>query len=132
MPDTYDVAVVGAGPAGLAAAVESAAAGLGVVLIDAAGQPGGQYWRHYDESHARPDDLRGHHGRRTFTRLRERLDVLVGAGRIRYLPGHQVWLITRGESGEFTLRLTPATSPATTGAEGDGPSLAEKARALIL
>ncbi|GAA4558333.1 FAD/NAD(P)-dependent oxidoreductase [Planotetraspora kaengkrachanensis] len=130
MPDTYDVAVVGAGPAGLAAAVESAAAGLGVVLIDAAGQPGGQYWRHYDENHARPDDRRGHHGLRTFTRLRERLDVLIGAGRIRYLPGHQVWLITRGEGGEFTLRLTPTTSPATDGT--DGLSRAETARALIL
>ncbi|GAA4593558.1 NAD(P)/FAD-dependent oxidoreductase [Planotetraspora phitsanulokensis] len=132
MPDTYDVAVVGAGPAGLAAAVESAAAGLGVVLIDAAGQPGGQYWRHYDENHARPDDRRGHHGWSTFTRLRERLDALTATGRIRYLPGHQVWLVTRDENGAFTLQLTPTTSTRVDGAEEAGLSRAETARALIL
>ncbi len=39
--DTYDVAIVGAGPAGLAAAVYSASEGLGTVLIDR-DTPGGQ------------------------------------------------------------------------------------------
>ncbi len=38
--------VIGAGPAGLTAAVELAAAGLPVILIDAGERPGGQYWRH--------------------------------------------------------------------------------------
>ena len=58
MPQVHDVAVVGAGPAGLAAAVQAAEAGLDVALIDAAGQPGGQYWRHFDEDHAVERDLR--------------------------------------------------------------------------
>ena len=41
----YDVAVVGAGPAGLAAASE-ASAHCRVVLVDAGVRPGGQFWRH--------------------------------------------------------------------------------------
>jgi len=39
------VVVVGAGPAGLAAARAAAAAGCDVLLLDAAPQPGGQIWR---------------------------------------------------------------------------------------
>jgi thioredoxin reductase len=141
MPYTHDVAVVGAGPAGLAAAVESAEAGLGVVLIDTAGQPGGQYWRHYDEGHARPDDHRGHHGWSTFTRLRTRLDALSAAGRIHYLPGHQVWLMTRDDPGVFTLQVTrsfdgSAGRTCGAGVSGDAggaaPSRTVVARALIL
>jgi NADPH-dependent 2,4-dienoyl-CoA reductase/sulfur reductase-like enzyme len=40
-----DVAIVGAGPAGLAAAVEAARAGLNVVLVDENPSFGGQIWR---------------------------------------------------------------------------------------
>jgi len=40
-----DVAVVGAGPAGLAAACRAAEAGASVVLLDEAPTPGGQVWR---------------------------------------------------------------------------------------
>jgi NADPH-dependent 2,4-dienoyl-CoA reductase/sulfur reductase-like enzyme len=42
----YDLAVVGAGPAGLAAAAFAASTGNRVVLLDSAVLPGGQYWRH--------------------------------------------------------------------------------------
>lgn len=41
-----DVAVVGAGPAGMAAAGAALAAGVSVALVDAGPRPGGQYWRH--------------------------------------------------------------------------------------
>lgn len=43
---TADVAVVGAGPAGIAAAVHAAEHGARVVLLDSAPRPGGQIWRH--------------------------------------------------------------------------------------
>jgi NADPH-dependent 2,4-dienoyl-CoA reductase/sulfur reductase-like enzyme len=45
-----DVAVVGAGPAGLAAACEAAEAGRRVVVIDEAPGLGGQIWRHRGEA----------------------------------------------------------------------------------
>jgi hypothetical protein len=52
-----DVAVVGAGPAGLAAAVTAAEGGLSVAVVDAGLQSGGQYWRHPDENAPRgPED----------------------------------------------------------------------------
>lgn len=40
-----ELAVIGAGPAGLAAAVAAAEAGVRVALIDEQGAPGGQIWR---------------------------------------------------------------------------------------
>jgi NADPH-dependent 2,4-dienoyl-CoA reductase/sulfur reductase-like enzyme len=41
-----DLAVVGAGPAGLAAAAAAAAKGLKVCILDETFRPGGQIWRH--------------------------------------------------------------------------------------
>jgi len=41
-----DVLVVGAGPAGLAAATAAAVRGCRVVVVDQAPRPGGQIWRH--------------------------------------------------------------------------------------
>lgn len=103
--DDIDVAVVGAGPAGLAAATAAAAAGVRVALVDAGGQPGGQFWRHADES-VREDDGAGHHGWDTYLRLSGILREQVEAGHITYLPLHQVWTIERGDG--FMLRLTAA------------------------
>jgi len=45
-----DVAVVGGGPAGIAAAVSAASAGRTVALLDASPLPGGQIWRHRDRA----------------------------------------------------------------------------------
>ena len=45
---TCDVAVIGGGPAGLAAASEAADAGARVIVIDQGMRPGGQIWRHRD------------------------------------------------------------------------------------
>jgi thioredoxin reductase/bacterioferritin-associated ferredoxin len=48
--EQVDVAVVGGGPAGMAAAVAARKAGASVVLIDEYAAPGGQIWRRrYDE-----------------------------------------------------------------------------------
>ncbi len=45
LDDHYDVAVIGAGPAGLAAATVTATAGLSTVVLDDNPAPGGQVWR---------------------------------------------------------------------------------------
>jgi thioredoxin reductase len=91
MSKRFDVAVVGAGPAGLTAAVRAAEHGLHVALIDAGTQPGGQYWRHPDERHPVEVEGHGHHGWHTFTDLRTRLHTQQGAGRIDYTSHTQVW-----------------------------------------
>lgn len=44
----WDVAVIGGGPAGIAAAVAAAEVGRRVLLIDESPRPGGQIWRHLE------------------------------------------------------------------------------------
>ncbi len=44
-----DVAVVGGGPAGIAAAARAAEAGAKVLLVDQGMRPGGQVWRHLEQ-----------------------------------------------------------------------------------
>ena len=48
--DSYDVVVIGAGPAGLAAATTTAEAGLSTLLLDENAGPGGQVWRAIDST----------------------------------------------------------------------------------
>jgi len=71
MTDRPHLAVIGAGPAGLAAALAAAAQGVRVTLLDSAAQAGGQFYRQpAAELHAgRPRAL--HHQWRTWERLRD-------------------------------------------------------------
>lgn len=92
--DLADVAVIGAGPAGLSAAVVAAEHGLRVMLIDAGTQTGGQFWRHPDEQHLdsfKAPEHTGHHHWRHYADLRSRCAAAVASGRIRHLAGRQVW-----------------------------------------
>lgn len=108
----HDLAVVGAGPAGLAAAVAAAEQGLRVALVDAAIQPGGQFWRHPDESVPTDDEGRGQHMWSRFTDLRSRLHALADGrrqgGHIDFVAGHHVWFVEPGSPTSFKLHLTPA------------------------
>lgn len=48
----YDLVIVGAGPAGLGAAIEARRAGLSVLLLDEQSAPGGQIYRHVERNMA--------------------------------------------------------------------------------
>ena len=82
-----DIAIVGAGPAGLAAAVEALARGLRAVLLDDNPLPGGQYFRQPPQALARAshasDDVE-HRRAQTLFRAIEH-------PRLRYLAGAVVW-----------------------------------------
>ena len=101
---TVDLAVVGAGPAGLAAAVTAADLGLSVALLDAGARPGGQYYRHPAPGlgATRPQAL--HHDWRAFAALTRRLEAHRRTSGISYLPDHQVWAVTpSGDTGAWTV-----------------------------
>lgn len=63
------VLVIGAGPAGLAAAHAARRRGASVTLLDSSDQLGGQYWRHLPESRPAARERILHHGWNTFQTL---------------------------------------------------------------
>jgi D-hydroxyproline dehydrogenase subunit alpha len=85
---SYDVVVVGAGPAGLAAAATAALGGAGVALLDAGPRVGGQFWRHRDGE-------TGAHGYRDwsiFAGLRSIVEE-----RVDHVPDATVWFVEPGQ-----------------------------------
>ncbi|ALO97639.1 Oxidase [Streptomyces hygroscopicus subsp. limoneus] len=117
MTERPRLAVVGAGPAGLAAALAAAARGVRVTLVDAADQAGGQFYRQPAAALGarRPQAL--HHQWRTWERLRDGLDRHRTAGRITHLTDHHVWCVARqSASGAFAVHavLGPAQEDSVT------------------
>ena len=105
----FDVAVVGAGPAGLAAAIAAAEHGRRVVAIDAGAQLGGQYWRHPDESAPHGAESDGQHDWQLFTGLRERFERLRASGGITHYPETQVWFVESSPGAARRLHLVAVT-----------------------
>lgn len=89
LDERYDVAVIGAGPAGLAAATVAAGAGLRTVLFDEQAAPGGQIYRGITESPVRRGSVFGD-------------DYWAGAGLVNafrasgalHVPGAVVWSLS--------------------------------------
>lgn len=112
MSDTFDLLVLGAGPAGAEAALAAEAAGLRVGLVDEGPAPGGQVWRaprtKAAQSQTDSDQSRG-------SELRARL----GSSSVKVFSQTQVWDAKRGfcvscvsDDGAFQLeapRLVLAT-----------------------
>jgi NADPH-dependent 2,4-dienoyl-CoA reductase/sulfur reductase-like enzyme len=122
--EPYDLAVVGAGPAGLACAVEAATSGLRVAVLDQQTRVGGAFYRHSaaHKGAGRPAAL--HHDWDTFTRLRTRFDEHVATSRIDHLGQHAVWAIEpgftvhalRGERERAAVRIDAAQVMVASGA----------------
>lgn len=95
-----DLAVIGAGPAGMAAAATALAGGLRVALVDSGNDLGGQFWRHPPE-HARgaiaTDDL--HHHLRDYRALCAALSNGQARGTLDMRPRHDVWTAVRAHDG---------------------------------
>lgn len=90
-----ELAVVGAGPAGMSAAVAAADAGCRVAVLDLSARPGGQFWKWGPATAAG----RFHHDWSRFIALEERFSRHQEAGGIDYRPSH------------FVFTLEPAGSP---------------------
>ena len=101
MTEPRRLAVIGAGPAGLTAALAAAARGVRVTLVDSAPQAGGQFYRQTAPGLGarRPQAL--HHQWRTWERLRDGLAAHIAAGRVTHLTDHHVWFVER-QSGTST------------------------------
>lgn len=95
MTERPHLAVIGAGPAGLAAALAATARGIRVTLIDSAAQAGGQFYRRpaVGLGARRPRAL--HHQWRTWERLERGLARAMEAGAVVQLTDHHVWVVER-------------------------------------
>ncbi|RIX76906.1 NAD(P)/FAD-dependent oxidoreductase [Acidovorax cavernicola] len=126
--DACDVLVVGAGPAGMAAAVAAAPSGASVVVIDDNPVPGGQIWRdgpvaslpsaarRWREALARHANIRVRSGTRVVAAPSSRellLEDAEGATRMRW---HKLILCTGAR--ELLLPFPGWTLPGVTGAGG--------------
>jgi octopine oxidase subunit A len=91
---TFDFAIVGAGPAGMAAAVLAAELGLATVLIDEQEGPGGQIYRGIERAPAAAD--RASPLGRDYLAGQPLAAALHGS-RVEYRPGATVWHIDPDE-----------------------------------
>jgi D-hydroxyproline dehydrogenase subunit alpha len=127
MSGVIDVAVVGAGPAGLAAALAAGRLGCEVTLIDAGSGPGGQIYR--------PGMLfpgGGQTGGASAQRLPPRLARIGQAKQVRHLAATSVWQAARGPDGVVTLWVAGPEGGAATTVEVRAVVLATGASELVL
>ena len=123
-----DVAIVGGGPAGMAAAVAAREAGSSVVVIDEYAAPGGQIWRR------RFDEVGAAAPRSLPPEARARVAALAASG-AELLAGRSVWgtpepgvlMLTGAEPPRGCARRRSCSAPAPTTARS--PSRAGRCRA---
>jgi NADPH-dependent 2,4-dienoyl-CoA reductase/sulfur reductase-like enzyme len=90
------IAIIGAGPAGLAAAMTAAENNEQVVVIDSAPRPGGQYWRHL----TKVEGYKSGRSDKYFRAMQENEKII-------YISGAQIWSAVPGEIG-ITLNYLAA------------------------
>lgn len=98
------VAVVGAGPAGLAAAESALGEGADVVVVDLNDNPGGQYHRQLPDGYRAANPERVHHDWAAFRALR---DTVLSHPRCRWMANTVVFnMEARADRGTPRLHLT--------------------------
>ncbi|WP_198650081.1 FAD/NAD(P)-dependent oxidoreductase [Zobellella maritima] len=93
----YDLVIVGAGPAGMAAAGAATEQGLTVALLDEQAAPGGQIYRAISAPAPRDEGILGadyYHGRSLLAPFK--------AARVDYIPSATVWEITQEREVRFS------------------------------
>lgn len=107
--EPHGLVVVGAGPAGMAAAATALDGGLRVALVDSGAVLGGQFWRHpplHAQGALPTADL--HHGLRAYRALCATLSAHERTRRLTLLLNHHVWTTAREEDG-FTVHAVDRT-----------------------
>lgn len=89
---SVDLLIVGAGPAGMAAAIEARRHGLDVLVIDDQPEPGGQIWRSVETVAAAP---RGALLGKAYQSGKATAEAFRASG-AKYEPGTQLWQIEPG------------------------------------
>lgn len=112
-----EVLIIGAGPAGLAAARAALRRGASVVVLDSSDQLGGQYWRHLPAERPSARERTLHHHFRRFQALSLALEQNTGC---RILRGAQVWAIEQGAGSGAGNRSETPTGGASTSAAAPG------------
>ncbi len=117
-----EVVVVGAGPAGLSAALQAANSGCDVLLLDNGNRLGGQYWRHM----AKERDSLNHSLHRDFGKAIALRDAVMTHEKITVKTQVQIWRATATDEQVFLHALAPRQS-------GENPSeIVFETRRLIL
>lgn len=101
MADIWDVAIVGGGPAGQAAALRLSGLGLCVAVVDEQPRPGGQILRQPPATFA----VRGWMQGRGYAALREQLCRFEGVPPETWFGGRSVVNAVSEDAGSFTLTL---------------------------
>jgi D-hydroxyproline dehydrogenase subunit alpha len=126
--EAVGVAVIGAGPAGLAAACAACEAGLRVTVLDNNERIGGQYYRHAEGQTRSSEPGPYHHGWEQFMALQRRFQRHLDSGRIVHRARYSVWSIDRHADASGRPRLIVRA------VEGERERLARsvEARAVII
>ncbi len=103
MADMLDVAIVGGGPAGQAAALALAGRGLDIAILDEQPRPGGQILRQPPATFTTRNWLPG----RAYAALKHQLARFEALDDIRWLGGHSVLDLAPIETGLSLLAATP-------------------------
>lgn len=102
---SVDVLIIGAGPAGMSAALHAHGAGLDVLLLDENARPGGQVYRNVAHSPLPDPALLG----QDYLRGKDLVNQFLRSG-IRYWDQSLVWQITAGKEVSITRKGPSAGS----------------------